>query len=90
MVHVCSPDTSQRQWMRLPPCPCLHAPGKCGVGFRGHSLWQDGFVEVLVTYSSSSLTILIHCFFMYRLVYLYFHASGKSKTKCISALEMPK
>ena len=69
----------------------------CGVGFRGHFLWQDGFVEVLVTCSSSPLTgfvffsyfdslfyfriDLYFYIFMYRFVFLYFYVSI-----CISIL----
>ena len=35
-----------------------------GVGFRGHPLRQDGFVEVLVTCSSSPLTGLVFLSFV--------------------------
>ena len=47
----------------------------CGLGIRGHSLWQDNFVEVLVTCSSLPLTclvflaILLLCILNYRFVY---------------------
>ena len=53
-----------------------------GVGIRGHPLWQDCFIEVLVSCSSLPLTsvvflaILLLCFFLH--LFVYFYASVKS------------
>ena len=59
------------QYRLQAPPPLFFTVGRvvfnCGVGIRAHSLWQYGFVEVLVTCS------LLFCFFVSLWIDLYFY-----------------